>query len=489
MRRASVSRYPCWVISLVLFTFVVGVVDPGETRAQGIPCDDYAGGGVVPFAWIEHPDHVELKFQSGTPRYRISYWNELWATPGTMELHTEIVDAADPYNQVRVYECRDSGDDDFPPYCDISHMAGSRFLVDRSDWVTTVVDFFDGGSTSHEFPGMRPIKGDGRYIWANHPMSGLRLYDAADLNAVVELELPIGMVMPSLIFDQLAIQHYGDLWTVVDLADPGGPSLHGSVFMTAAEIRGADFVEGLLFLSMQNGPFWRLKVLDLNDIDHPAIPGTIYPDRPIYSVVAQDSLLYCRTDAGIVIYDVGDPSAVRLVSGPFGNECTDFIVRGHFVYAREDAFVSVYDVSDIPVPIQLGSASARGTDLLAAEHWLVTGGNFLHFDCNDPLPIENDEEAPATSTMLPLSLTASQVLQGNAEIRFTLDHPGVVDLSVYDLRGRHLSTLVAASLPTGPHTAAWDGRETSGRVQPAGVYLARLQLDDRAATCKLTLMK
>ncbi|MDO9170923.1 MAG: hypothetical protein Q7W29_03735, partial [bacterium] len=109
--------------------------------------------------------------------------------------------------------------------------------------------------------------------------------------------------------------------------------------------------------------------------------------------------------------------------------------------------------------------------------------------CNDPLPIEDDEDAPTLSVASPLWLSIPIALQTAPEIHFSLDRPGNVDLSVYDLQGRRLSTLVAAPMPAGMHATVWNARDAAGRTQPAGVYLARLRLDDRTATCKLTLIR
>ncbi len=74
-------------------------------------------------------------------------------------------------------------------------------------------------------------------------------------------------------------------------------------------------------------------------------------------------------------------------------------------------------------------------------------------------------EAPA-----PDPFTTSMVLS------FTLPHAGGTRITVHDLAGRRMRTLVAGALSPGAHHLEWDGRDAEGRALPPGVYLARLQL-------------
>jgi len=61
---------------------------------------------------------------------------------------------------------------------------------------------------------------------------------------------------------------------------------------------------------------------------------------------------------------------------------------------------------------------------------------------------------------------------------FTLPRSQAVSLTVFDVTGRSVATLVAATLGPGPHRAAWNGRTGSGEVSPAGVYLCELRTEE-----------
>ncbi len=76
------------------------------------------------------------------------------------------------------------------------------------------------------------------------------------------------------------------------------------------------------------------------------------------------------------------------------------------------------------------------------------------------------------------------------ELRFATARDGRAVLTVHDLRGRLVRTLVDGPLPAGTHTAVWDGRDSAGRALPTGLYMARLQaVGGVDATVKLTLLR
>ena len=49
-----------------------------------------------------------------------------------------------------------------------------------------------------------------------------------------------------------------------------------------------------------------------------------------------------------------------------------------------------------------------------------------------------------------------------------------VTLTVYDLLGRAVVTLVDESKPAGAHAVTWNGRNTAGRPVASGIYIYRL---------------
>lgn len=74
-------------------------------------------------------------------------------------------------------------------------------------------------------------------------------------------------------------------------------------------------------------------------------------------------------------------------------------------------------------------------------------------------------------------------------IHFVLPAAGAVRLSVFDVAGRLVRTLVDDSRPQGSHAVVWDGRDASGREVGSGSYLARLETGGTVATTRMGLIR
>ncbi len=66
---------------------------------------------------------------------------------------------------------------------------------------------------------------------------------------------------------------------------------------------------------------------------------------------------------------------------------------------------------------------------------------------------------------------------------------GRVTLTVHNVNGQVVRTLVDEELSAGPATAVWDGADESGQELATGVYFARLEAGDDSAFRKMTLLK
>ncbi len=74
-------------------------------------------------------------------------------------------------------------------------------------------------------------------------------------------------------------------------------------------------------------------------------------------------------------------------------------------------------------------------------------------------------------------------------IRYDLANTEDVKLTIYDILGRAVITLVNDRVAAGSHAAIWDGRDRYGVAVASGVYIYRLQAGDFATTKKLIMLK
>lgn len=74
-------------------------------------------------------------------------------------------------------------------------------------------------------------------------------------------------------------------------------------------------------------------------------------------------------------------------------------------------------------------------------------------------------------------------------IRFDTTRPSHVRLTIHDVAGRTVATLVDGFLAAGRHQHTWRGCDDSGRSLPSGVYFSRIESAEGTMTRKLALVR
>ena len=74
-------------------------------------------------------------------------------------------------------------------------------------------------------------------------------------------------------------------------------------------------------------------------------------------------------------------------------------------------------------------------------------------------------------------------------IPFDLAFSGRVHLSIYDVLGQKVRTLVAGTMSPGRYTIPWDGQDDEGHPVASGRYLVRLQAGTFSDSKTMTLIK
>ena len=91
--------------------------------------------------------------------------------------------------------------------------------------------------------------------------------------------------------------------------------------------------------------------------------------------------------------------------------------------------------------------------------------------------------------MITLGYCSPNPFNPSTELSYTLSHPGIVKLTIFDVSGRKVRGLVNEPQDTGSKAVEWNGRNDGGQMSPAGIYFARLEACGRIETRKLALIK
>jgi hypothetical protein len=104
----------------------------------------------------------------------------------------------------------------------------------------------------------------------------------------------------------------------------------------------------------------------------------------------------------------------------------------------------------------------------------LAAGRAIKYSTADPTPaaaVDDGVVAVAQSAML---MARPNPTRGGTTISFHVPQAGDVALKVYNLEGGVVRTLLQGSVPAGPGSVQWDGRDNRGFDVPAGVYFYRL---------------
>jgi len=126
----------------------------------------------------------------------------------------------------------------------------------------------------------------------------------------------------------------------------------------------------------------------------------------------------------------------------------------------------------------------------SAATWCSHGGpvgSTHHMDHAAALTLSTKEEIIANS--FALKQNYPNPFNPSTEISFTLDGASNINLSVFNMLGQKVRTLVNGSKPAGVHTLEWDGRDEMGQRVSTGIYLYTLSNGSKSITKKMALMK
>jgi len=103
-----------------------------------------------------------------------------------------------------------------------------------------------------------------------------------------------------------------------------------------------------------------------------------------------------------------------------------------------------------------------------------------------PTSIDEENNLPAIFSM---EQNYPNPFNANTTIGFTIDTNSRVELSIYDILGRKIITLVDDNKLTGQYQAIWDGANAEGSAVSSGVYFYRLTAGDKIISKQMMLLK
>ncbi len=172
----------------------------------------------------------------------------------------------------------------------------------------------------------------------------------------------------------------------------------------------------------------------------------------------------------------------------------NLIINGDGYIGELDEVPVNYFGSDIEVHVEIlgyngckfGTVHIMGGGLQS----IGVGGQEFQID-NFCVGLENLSSAPENMNICALNVERNfpNPFNPSTTIAFSTSRGAVVELSVIDLAGRRVVSLVDEYLEAGTHEVFWSGRDTAGRQAATGVYFVQLRSGQDVVSRKITMIK
>jgi len=147
-------------------------------------------------------------------------------------------------------------------------------------------------------------------------------------------------------------------------------------------------------------------------------------------------------------------------------------------------------VAEIQIP---GGTSDQDVEVRARissdTYGLANSGAWTSLAVSTTSDIGGDNGGGLLPTSFSLAQNYPNPFNAGTNITFNLDQSGQVSLTVCNLLGQSVRTLIDGHREVGIQTEVWDGRDDNGNIVPSGIYFSRLVQNDQRQVRKMVLLK
>ena len=196
------------------------------------------------------------------------------------------------------------------------------------------------------------------------------------------------------------------------------------------------------------------------------------------------------------------------VSGKLGETSGAVGVAGAIVYATNaNGSVYGYDITDdrgsyaiagtapgsytlfVDAPGFTSSASVIASPTYAADaKGSVQGASGVNFSLNTVVTSVEEDQVLVPSGYV-LEQNYPNPFNPTTQILFSLPNNDRVTLTIFNLLGQKITTLVDGVTAAGSHVVTWNGRDSRGAQLPSGVYFYRLESPSFSAAKRMLMLK
>ena len=234
-----------------------------------------------------------------------------------------------------------------------------------------------------------------------------------------------------------------------------------------------------------------LLVLDISDPTNPEFVSLTNLGGYSTQIEVRDNLAYVGAASPMLsILDVSDPARPGLIGSlDYPGTAKDLELQYDYVYIQSsyDINLRVIDIANPAHPVMTGyyttphypQGIAVGDEVIFAACW----DHFESYDCDDAVWVKPGEQSTEPADFI-LHNAYPNPFNASTAISYQLLAVSKVNLTIYDITGREVFTLLEGYQSAGTHSVVFDAKDLT-----SGVYFARLEAGDFRQTRKMLLIK
>jgi hypothetical protein len=120
---------------------------------------------------------------------------------------------------------------------------------------------------------------------------------------------------------------------------------------------------------------------------------------------------------------------------------------------------------------------------------VVSDSNRVHIYDLSEYPTPVDDNRRSLPTGFALEQNFPNPFNPSTTISYSLPSRGAVQLTVYNILGQRVATLVDQTQAAGSYRVVWNGTDSGGRTLATGIYFSLLKSGSFATSKKMILLK
>ncbi len=212
-------------------------------------------------------------------------------------------------------------------------------------------------------------------------------------------------------------------------------------------------------------------------------------------------------DSGLAVWHIiEDPDIYKNLPAPAGVKASDWSTIGANDWGRRvirmvrpvygppfDNSKALWDGSDPATGYDLYPDWADGTPSGFAIKNITPAGPYMEAYIQVPGDVTGVSSKNATASAQPEKFQLQQnypnPFNPETTIAFTLAKDSHVSVTVFNMLGQKVATLIDKDLATGNHSVKWNAQNRNGKNVPSGVYLYQVEAGSNKAVKKMTLVR